>query len=256
MLHYRATPHGTTGVSPAEMLFNRKLQTKLPQIHVQVESDEKKKIRSEHNRKKLAQKQYFDKRHRATKKEVAIGDKVLVKQKKSTTKPPYDHHPFTVNEVDGNKVKMSREDGATRVRDKNQIKVLKDRPDTLVPSWETKITTIPDYSVFDFKADTNMPALSAPAEGIQEFPIEGVLVHEESEEEIDDGSSDGQNSSLFDLDGEAEARMQNLLAAATAAEVTTTVAEDNTRVTRSRGLKLNWNPCMNDKNVLLEENSE
>ena len=214
-----------------------------------------KKIRSDHDKKKLAQKQYLTKGTEQQKK-VAIGDKVLVKQRKSTTKPPYDHHLFTVDEVHGNKVKMSRNDGATRVRDKNQIKVLKDRPDTLVPSWETKVTTIPDYSVFDFEADTNMPALSAPAEGIQEFPAEGVLVHEESEEEIEDGSSDEQNSSLFDLDGEAEARMQNLLAAATAAKVTTTVAEDNTRVTRSRGLKLNWNLCMNDKNVLLEENSE
>ena len=31
-LHYRATPHSTTGRSPAELLFNCKLQTKLPQI--------------------------------------------------------------------------------------------------------------------------------------------------------------------------------------------------------------------------------
>ena len=47
LLHYRATPHGKT-VSPAEMLFNRKLLMKLPQIHVQIESDETKedKIRS------------------------------------------------------------------------------------------------------------------------------------------------------------------------------------------------------------------
>ena len=29
---YRSTPHSTTGVSPAELLFNRKLRTKLPQL--------------------------------------------------------------------------------------------------------------------------------------------------------------------------------------------------------------------------------
>ena len=56
LLHYRATPHGTTGVSPAEMLFNRKLRTKLPQIHVEKESDTRKKIREDHDKKKMSQK--------------------------------------------------------------------------------------------------------------------------------------------------------------------------------------------------------
>ena len=31
LLQYRATPHPTTGKSPAEMLYNRKIRTKLPQ---------------------------------------------------------------------------------------------------------------------------------------------------------------------------------------------------------------------------------
>lgn len=29
---YRTTPHSTTGVSPAELMFRRKLRTKLPQV--------------------------------------------------------------------------------------------------------------------------------------------------------------------------------------------------------------------------------
>ena len=32
MLKYRATPHCTTDIAPSELLFNRKIQTKLPQI--------------------------------------------------------------------------------------------------------------------------------------------------------------------------------------------------------------------------------
>ena len=32
LMHYRATPHPTTGKSPAEMLNNRKIRTKLPQF--------------------------------------------------------------------------------------------------------------------------------------------------------------------------------------------------------------------------------
>jgi hypothetical protein len=30
--NYRATPHSTTGVSPAELLFGRKLTVKLPEV--------------------------------------------------------------------------------------------------------------------------------------------------------------------------------------------------------------------------------
>ena len=32
LLMYRSTPHSTTGVSPAELLFNRKIRTKLPEL--------------------------------------------------------------------------------------------------------------------------------------------------------------------------------------------------------------------------------
>ena len=33
LIAYRSTPHMTTGVSPAELLFGRKIQTKLPEFH-------------------------------------------------------------------------------------------------------------------------------------------------------------------------------------------------------------------------------
>lgn len=32
LLNYRATPHSTTGIAPAELLFNRKIGTKLPEL--------------------------------------------------------------------------------------------------------------------------------------------------------------------------------------------------------------------------------
>ena len=34
MLNYRAIPHSTTGIAPSELLFNRKIRTKLPQIEI------------------------------------------------------------------------------------------------------------------------------------------------------------------------------------------------------------------------------
>ena len=33
LIMYRSTPHSTTGVTPAELLFNRPFRTKLPQLN-------------------------------------------------------------------------------------------------------------------------------------------------------------------------------------------------------------------------------
>ena len=53
LLQYRATPHCTTGTSPAELLFGRKVQTKLPQISVMEDTKEIKEARERHDRKKM-----------------------------------------------------------------------------------------------------------------------------------------------------------------------------------------------------------
>ena len=53
LLHYRATLHTTTEKSPAEMLFSRRLQTKLSYIFESNETDEQKKTRNLHDQKKL-----------------------------------------------------------------------------------------------------------------------------------------------------------------------------------------------------------
>ena len=37
---YRSTPHSTTGLSPAELLFGRKIRTKLPQLQAFTCEDE------------------------------------------------------------------------------------------------------------------------------------------------------------------------------------------------------------------------
>ena len=49
---------------------------------------------------------------------VRFNDNVLIKQKKSTVKPPFDPNPYKVTDIKGNRVTMKREDGKKRVRDK------------------------------------------------------------------------------------------------------------------------------------------
>ena len=56
-------------------------------------------MHTHHNNKKLLQKALFDKRHKVQPKPVYVGDKVLLKQEKSTTKPPFDLHPISLHKV-------------------------------------------------------------------------------------------------------------------------------------------------------------
>ena len=70
-----------------ELLFGRRIKTKLPQIAKRQETDGLHRMRRQHDAKKMAQKQYFDKRYHAKEKTLRPGDNVLFKQKKSTTLP-------------------------------------------------------------------------------------------------------------------------------------------------------------------------
>ena len=127
---YRAAPHKTTGKSPYEMLFNRKMQTKLPHLQIKVNKDLDREVRRKHDAEKEKQKNYADKRRRAKVKDIKEGDKVHIQQKKSTVKPPWDPQPYTVVEVQGSKVRAERGD-EVKFRAKNNIKKLRNRPDNL-----------------------------------------------------------------------------------------------------------------------------
>ena len=77
---YRSTPHNTTGVSPAELLFTRKLNTKLPQIGQYVSADET--VREKDMLMKEEGRLYADQTRRAQVSDLVPGDHVLLKQKK------------------------------------------------------------------------------------------------------------------------------------------------------------------------------
>ena len=98
LLHYRATPQSTTGHSTEELLFDHKLQTKLPQIFTVKECDDLKDMRECHDEKRLQQKKYFDIYKCAKTKNIAVGDKVVIRQNKTTLKPPFDPSPYTVTD--------------------------------------------------------------------------------------------------------------------------------------------------------------
>ena len=154
LLQYRATPHSTTEYSPAELLFGRKIKTKLPQIAKRQETNRQKGMREQHDMKKLAQKKYFDKRYRTNEKPLKPGNKVLLKQDKSTTKPPYDPNPYKVVRVEGNRVTINNGE-KERVRDKNKLKPIPARPAYLETRRQSAATRNAPRREADIHIDVN-----------------------------------------------------------------------------------------------------
>ena len=165
---YRAAPHKTTGKSPYELLFNRKMQTKLPQLNIKVNKDLDKEVRSKHDEEKQKQKKYVDEKRRAKEKKIQAGDQILLQQKKSTVKTPWDPEPFEVQEKNGSKIKAQRGE-EIKYRAKNNVKLLKPRPDSLKVRKQ-KIVRQEEEEDLDVDMDKirvlSRPAPAAPA-GLQ-----------------------------------------------------------------------------------------
>ena len=124
LMMYRSTPHSSTGKSPSMLLQNKEMRLKLPSIIKTPKAEHHKEARKKHKEEKEKQKEYADKHRRAKKKEVKVGDKVLLKQDKSTTKPPWNPDPMEVKEVKGTKVTAQRGE-FKRTRNIEKFKILK-----------------------------------------------------------------------------------------------------------------------------------
>ena len=133
LLNYRNTTHSSTGATPSKLMMNRVIRTKLPSLHQVPNSKEHQRVKEKDREAKVKQKRYADKHRRAKEKEIKIGDKVLIKQTKTTIHPPFDPEPFTVTSVTRSKVKAERE-GDIKTRNLSKWKILKPRPAHLQPS--------------------------------------------------------------------------------------------------------------------------
>lgn len=103
--NYRATPHTTTGKTPAELLFKRSIRVRLPEYSVP-ESDDQ--LRERDAAQKARMKHYADGKQ-ATSSTIDIGDMVLVRQKRQNkTTPPFDPVPYVVERRHGTQVTARR----------------------------------------------------------------------------------------------------------------------------------------------------
>ena len=100
--NYRATPHATTDKTPAELLFGRKMRTKLPEVAPTVSDPA---LRCQDATAKNKMKGYADDRNNAKPATFRIGDDVLVRQRKRNKFSPYNNpHPYHIVAINGSMI--------------------------------------------------------------------------------------------------------------------------------------------------------
>lgn len=117
---YRGIAHTTTGKSPAELLFNRKIRGKLPEL---IETHTDQELCDRDTEQKAKSKIYADMRRGARQSEVTVGDTVLLRQDKAdkfTT--TFNATPHKIISKTGNKVVVESPTGAQYARNTTFVK--------------------------------------------------------------------------------------------------------------------------------------
>ena len=120
---FRATPHPTTGAIPAELLFGRKVRTIFPDLRPDPAGEREDIVtaREKDKESKAKMKEYKDNHRHVKPHTMAIGDRVLLKQKSTKKHPPHDPDPYTVVDVQGTQITAERH-GAAKTRDSQRFK--------------------------------------------------------------------------------------------------------------------------------------
>ena len=127
LLNYRATPHSSTGVPPATIMFGREIKTSLPQVDFK---EPQLNIKKSDGEAKLKMKSHADQRNHAKESLIKIGDPVLIKgdNQKNKAVPPYDPKPLVVTERKGSMVTAER-NGKSVTRNSSFFKPSPEYPD-------------------------------------------------------------------------------------------------------------------------------
>ena len=109
LMMYRSTPHSTTGVAPAELLYGRTSRTKLPQLQ---ELSVDLEVRDRDGEQKEKGRIYADNKRNAVESKIQTGDKVLLmKQKKNKVSTTFRPELFTVIKTNGNQIVIWADSG-------------------------------------------------------------------------------------------------------------------------------------------------
>jgi transposase InsO family protein len=178
VMNYRNTPHKSTNKTPAELIMNRRLRTKIPCLVLPAEGRVQEEAREKDRESRKQRKEVRDSKRRAQERTVKPGDEVLVQQKKTSIQPPFDPKPYKVTEVNGSQVTATR-GNKTRIRNMSKLKVVKERPDKLKVSAKYMAS---DTDSDDDYIDLKLPEQEAPKQLVNQEQKEGGQQLEEQEE--------------------------------------------------------------------------
>ena len=149
LLTYRSTPHCVTGVSPAEMLFRRKLRTKLPELSDHQGSIDS-EIRDRDKERKEKGKLYADEKRRAEDCQLKEGDLVLLKQNKQNKLcAENESSPYSVVRKSGNSIAIKSKDDVRYKRNVTQMRKFYESDDGINESENENVSFNDQYYNLD-----------------------------------------------------------------------------------------------------------
>ena len=138
LLAYRSMPHNTTGISPAELLFGRKLRTKIPEL-TERQYTSHQEVRDHDEEQKSKARTYADKERGAKPSEVGVGDQVLMRQEKTNKlDTPFAPVPLTVVAKTGNSLVVESQEGAKYSRNTTHVKRFHTENENVIEQDQTK----------------------------------------------------------------------------------------------------------------------
>lgn len=135
---YRATPHCTTKIAPADLMYpNRKFRTRLP-IGVVPRDHDFEELYQRDLEKKMQMKGYADRKKYVKTSDIQIGDSVLVrKEARNKASSAYEHEPLQVQYRKGTRVVAKRPDGSVITRTTAHYKKVPFRSAEEAQRWST-----------------------------------------------------------------------------------------------------------------------
>ncbi|XP_064639559.1 uncharacterized protein K02A2.6-like [Lineus longissimus] len=167
---YRATPHSTTGVSPFEALYGRRMKTQLPcaDFNPELKTRSQSSMRDTDNERKQKIKMYADRRRNATESNIAEGDTVVVRQqKRNKLTPPFDPDPLKITRRDGNMLTAERDDRKIT----RNLTFFKRVPESLFENIQEEEVEIPDSDAPPTIAPETPSGISEPETSNQKLPV-------------------------------------------------------------------------------------
>ncbi|CAB4021992.1 Hypothetical predicted protein, partial [Paramuricea clavata] len=111
---------------PAELMFRKKLRTKLPELRENVNLDEE--MRDKDREKKEKMKGYAEKRRNAKESNLSEGDKVLLRQQRTNKwTTAFEIQPYQVIDKHGNSVLVESPQGVQYKRNSTHVKAFQEK---------------------------------------------------------------------------------------------------------------------------------